>query len=50
MSQYRMFPPSKGNNVRSNTWSGAVFFERFLAILGHNVLLSFITLVDEEFH
>jgi hypothetical protein len=45
-----MFPPSKGSNVRSNSWSGALFFERFLAIVGQNVLLSFIAVVDEEFH
>jgi hypothetical protein len=50
MSQYQTFAPSKGSNVQSSTCCGAIFFKRFLAVVGESVLLSFITLVDEEFH
>jgi hypothetical protein len=52
MSQYRMYFPSEESNVRSNTctWFRAVLFERYLAIVGQSVLLSFITAVDEEFN
>jgi hypothetical protein len=45
-----MFLRSKRSISRSNTCFGAVSFERFLSIIGQNVLLSTITIVDEEFH
>jgi hypothetical protein len=49
MSQYQMYFPSEESNVRSNTWFRAVLFERFLAIVGQSILLSFITVLA-EFH